>query len=77
MVGMDEFGNQYFEELETNYYINRRWVEFSESHRFCSIQGSKIPPAWNGWLCGIYDDIPNVNNFILTIFFKEKKLCTT
>jgi len=62
---MDEFGNQYFEELETNYYINRRWVEFSESHRFMSIQGTKIPPPWNGWLCYEYDDIPNV--FIILI----------
>jgi len=60
MVGTDELGNQYFEELETNYYINRRWVEFSEAHRFASHQGTKIPPPWNGWLSYTYDEIPNV-----------------
>lgn len=65
---MDEYGNQYFEELETNYYINRRWVEFSESHRFTSLQGTKIPPPWNGWLAYEYDDIPDVSlNFIFYI----------
>jgi NADH:ubiquinone oxidoreductase subunit len=59
-VGTDEFGNQYFEELDTNYYINKRWVEFSEAHRLMSLQGTKIPPPWHGWLAYTYDEPPNV-----------------
>ena len=50
-------------------YTKRRWVEFSEAHRVMSNQPTKIPPAWNGWLCNMYDDIPNV----CFIFTTEKK----
>ena len=63
-VGEDEYGNKYFEEFDTNYYINRRWVEFSEAHRFMSHQGCKIPPPWNGWLSYTYDEVPNKKNFV-------------
>ena len=54
-------------------YINRRWVEFSEAHRVMSVQGCKIPPPWNGWLCYTYDDVPNVSYYLVTL--TEKKLC--
>ena len=64
LVGMDEYGNQYFEDLETNYYINRRWVEFSENHRFLSLQHLKIPPPYHGWLTYTYDEFPNKKNFV-------------
>jgi NADH:ubiquinone oxidoreductase subunit len=60
MVGTDEYGNQYFEEIDMTYYSNKRWVEFSEAHRFTSVQGTKIPPPWHGWLAYTYDEAPNV-----------------
>jgi NADH:ubiquinone oxidoreductase subunit len=47
LVGIDQYGNQYPEEIETTYYINKRWVEFAEAHRFASHQGTKIPPPWH------------------------------
>lgn len=69
LVGRDEYGNQYFEEIETTYYINKRWVEFSEAHRFMSLQGNKIPPPWNGWLMYTYDETPNVYNMFIYFLF--------
>lgn len=64
LVGTDEYGNQYFEDLDTNYYINRRWVEFAENHKWMSLQHLKIPPPYNGWLCYTYDEFPNKKNFV-------------
>lgn len=64
LVGTDEYGNQYFEDLDTNYMINKRWIEFSENHKFLSVQHLRIPPAYNGWLCYIYDEFPNKKNFV-------------
>ena len=26
-----------------------------------SVQATKIPPPWHGWLCNTYDETPNVN----------------
>lgn len=72
LVGTDEYGNQYFEELETNYYINRRWVEFAEARRVMSNQGTKIPPPWHGWLAYTYDETPNV--YMLVICRKKTLL---
>jgi len=43
-------------------YSKRRWVEFAEAHNIMSKQPTKIPPPWHGWLCNMYDDVPNVNN---------------
>jgi len=33
-----------------------------------SIQGTKIPPPWFGWLGYEYDDIPNVNSDYYNLF---------
>ena len=80
MIGTDEYGNQYYEDFHTyckniNFkikdYTKRRWVEFSEAHRFTSLQATKIPPPWHGWLCNIYDEPPSVN---IKILLRKKTL---
>ena len=64
LVGTDEYGNQYFEDLDFNHQPNKRWVEFAENRRFMSVQGLKIPPPYNGWVSYQYDEFPNKKNFV-------------
>ncbi len=72
LVGVDEYGNQYFEDLETNYYINRRWVEFADNRRVATLQHVKIPPPYNGWLAYTYDEFPNKKNFVEPFWRSER-----
>ena len=54
LVGSDEFGNSYYRAPEL--YAGqgeRRWVIFSGP-----AEGSKVPPAWHGWMTHTFDEPP-------------------
>eukprot|EP01084_Bolivina_argentea_P177117 306367_1 len=46
--GIDEFGNEYYENLD-NQFGRHRWVNFKEIRRENS-HGNAIPPGWFGWM---------------------------
>eukprot|EP00483_Globobulimina_turgida_P000166 UN00166 len=46
--GIDEFGNEYYENLD-NAFGRHRWVNFAEIRRENS-HGPTIPPGWFGWM---------------------------
>lgn len=48
-AGKDEFGNVYFRMKN-----GRRWVVYSGIN-----DGSRVPPAWQAWLRGTIDDVPD------------------
>ena len=49
-VGKDEAGNLYYSDKK---HQGRRWVIYSGSN-----DGSLVPPAWQAWLRGTIDDVP-------------------
>ncbi|GMN44189.1 hypothetical protein TIFTF001_013389 [Ficus carica] len=52
LVGVDKFGNKYYEKLEGMQYGRHRWVEYAEKSRY---NASQVPPEWHGWLHYITD----------------------
>ncbi|KAB1205532.1 putative NADH dehydrogenase [ubiquinone] 1 alpha subcomplex subunit 12 [Morella rubra] len=51
VVGVDKFGNKYYENLNAQ-YGRHRWVEYAEKGRY---NASQVPPEWHGWLHFITD----------------------
>ena len=58
-VGQDYNGNTYYEDTSVNSINNRRRVKFNTDIHYRMINGDNVPPAWQGWLCRTYDDIPS------------------
>lgn len=53
-VGVDQFGNKYFEgKARPGYKRNRRWVIYKGEP-----EASAVPPEWHGWLHHQTDDVP-------------------
>ncbi|TXG48703.1 hypothetical protein EZV62_024578 [Acer yangbiense] len=52
LVGVDKFGNKYYEKLGNTQYGRHRWVEYAEKSRY---NASQVPAEWHGWLHFITD----------------------
>lgn len=52
-VGVDEFGNQYFESKKAHNGHKKRSVIYKGS-----AEPSKVPAEWHGWLHYTYNEIP-------------------
>ena len=50
-VGQDKFGNRYYQSKDKS----RRWVIYAGT-----VEASRVPPDWHGWLHHTYDDPPTV-----------------
>ena len=50
-VGSDKFGNRYYESKDRK----RRWVVYTGT-----IEASRVPPDWHGWLHHTFADPPTV-----------------
>ncbi|KAH9727977.1 hypothetical protein WN944_016287 [Citrus x changshan-huyou] len=46
LVGVDKFGNKYYQKLDEQ-FGRHRWVEYAEKSRY---NASQVPPEWHGWL---------------------------
>ncbi|XP_054289660.1 probable NADH dehydrogenase [ubiquinone] 1 alpha subcomplex subunit 12 [Macrosteles quadrilineatus] len=57
LVGVDKYGNRYF---ENNYYFygRNRWVEYAD-HYWMDYDGSQVPAEWFGWLHYKTDLLPH------------------
>jgi len=55
-VGMDQFGNKYFENRNGEEEVpgRHRWVDFAE-HDY---NASQVPPEWHSWISHIRKDPP-------------------
>jgi len=51
-IGRDETGNVYFQHKKQS---RRRWVIYAGNN-----DGSRVPPAWQLWLRGTIDELPEV-----------------
>ncbi|KAF6989498.1 hypothetical protein CFC21_006830 [Triticum aestivum] len=52
LVGVDTFGNKYYEKLHDTQYGRHRWVEYADKGRY---NASQVPAEWHGWLHHITD----------------------
>ncbi|KAK9074904.1 hypothetical protein SSX86_003223 [Deinandra increscens subsp. villosa] len=52
LIGVDKFGNKYYQKLEGTQYGRHRWVEYASKDRY---NASQVPPEWHGWLHFITD----------------------
>ncbi|KAF9928144.1 hypothetical protein FBU30_002600 [Linnemannia zychae] len=63
LVGTDQFGNKYFENLNESYGRNR-WVQFAVEDTFFNrgtANASQIPAEWHGWLHRMLQAPPTVD----------------
>ncbi|KAJ4886276.1 putative NADH dehydrogenase [ubiquinone] 1 alpha subcomplex subunit 12 [Raphanus sativus] len=52
LVGVDKFGNKYYQKLGDTQYGRHRWVEYASKDRY---NASQVPAEWHGWLHFITD----------------------
>ncbi|KAJ6627493.1 NDUFA12-domain-containing protein [Mycena sp. CBHHK59/15] len=57
LVGMDQFGNRYFENYNAEEEVpgRQRWVDLAQHH----YHASQVPPEWHSWISHIRKDPPN------------------
>ncbi|KAG0502167.1 hypothetical protein HPP92_002239 [Vanilla planifolia] len=72
VVGVDKFGNKYYERLENTQFGRHRWVEYAQKDRY---NASQVPPEWHGWLHYITDHTGDESTRKISLG-KEKSLST-
>ncbi|KAG8483563.1 hypothetical protein CXB51_023485 [Gossypium anomalum] len=65
VVGVDKFGNKYYEKLGDTQAGRHRWVEYAKKDRY---DASQVPPEWHGWLHFITDHTGDEASLALTKF---------
>ncbi|HEY2884904.1 MAG TPA: NADH:ubiquinone oxidoreductase subunit NDUFA12 [Rhizomicrobium sp.] len=61
-VGSDKFGNRYYQSKNGA----RRWVTYAGT-----VEASRVPPDWHGWLHHTYEDPPSKTPFKENTWEKE------
>ena len=54
LMGTDEFGNEYYEDVDAQHSGRKRWVEYASS----TMDPSEVAPYWHGWLHYMSDQVP-------------------
>ncbi|EPS63084.1 hypothetical protein M569_11702 [Genlisea aurea] len=52
LVGIDKFGNKYYQSLGDTQHGRHRWVEYASKNRY---NASQVPAEWHGWLHHVTD----------------------
>ncbi|KAG9292430.1 hypothetical protein G9A89_015300 [Geosiphon pyriformis] len=63
LIGVDQFGNKYFENKEETYGRDR-WVEYNHP----SDDPTSIPPEWHRWIHKITEYPPKIENYPKPIY---------
>jgi NADH dehydrogenase (ubiquinone) 1 alpha subcomplex subunit 12 len=58
LVGVDKYGNQYFENTKDYPHNQHRWVEYAGEKSFYEVDPSNIPAEWHGWVHGVTAEPP-------------------
>ncbi|KAI7535917.1 hypothetical protein D0869_12596 [Hortaea werneckii] len=53
-IGMDRYGNKYFENLEEELPLRTRWVDYKNQE----YDPSQIEPGWHAWMSYMVDKAP-------------------
>ncbi|CZT21625.1 probable NADH-ubiquinone oxidoreductase subunit B17.2 [Ramularia collo-cygni] len=54
LIGIDRFGNKYFENLEEELPLRTRWVDYKNDE----YDPSQIEPGWHAWISYMVDKSP-------------------
>ncbi|KAF9975264.1 hypothetical protein BGZ73_001155 [Actinomortierella ambigua] len=68
LVGVDKFGNKYYENYNESYGRNR-WVEFAKEDSFFTrteYNASQVPSEWHGWLHRMLQEPPTTDKSMVT-----------
>ncbi|MEE6480364.1 hypothetical protein FKM82_012553 [Ascaphus truei] len=64
LVGVDKYGNKYFQD-ESNFFGRHRWVVYTKEMNgkatYWDVDGSMVPPEWHRWLHCIADEPPTTH----------------
>jgi NADH:ubiquinone oxidoreductase subunit len=55
LIGIDRYGNKFFENLAEELPLRTRWVDFREKE----YDPSQIEPGWHAWISYMTHDPPN------------------
>ncbi|KAM6895950.1 NADH dehydrogenase [ubiquinone] 1 alpha subcomplex subunit 12 [Lycodopsis pacificus] len=65
LVGLDKYGNKYFEDRKKYFFGRHRWViyttEMNGKNTFWQVDASMVPPEWHRWLHCMTDDPPTTH----------------
>jgi NADH:ubiquinone oxidoreductase subunit len=62
LIGIDRYGNKYFENLAEELPLRTRWVDFREKE----YDPSQIEPGWHAWMSYMTHDPPTVDKISQT-----------
>ncbi|KAI7350272.1 hypothetical protein KC336_g22595, partial [Hortaea werneckii] len=54
LIGIDRYGNKYFENLEEELPLRTRWVDYKNKE----YEPSQIEPGWHAWISYMVDKAP-------------------
>lgn len=58
LVGVDKYGNEYYENTEDYPYGQHRWIEYAGDKSFYEVDASLVPPEWHLWLHSVTEEVP-------------------
>lgn len=73
LKGTDQFGNQYYEQIDGVQHGRHRWVVYGDLQNYNT---TSVPPEWHGWLHHITDDDP-VSASVRYYYYQQVCICVT
>ncbi|NXI27537.1 NDUAC dehydrogenase, partial [Zosterops hypoxanthus] len=74
LIGIDKYGNKYYED-KRNFFGRHRWVVYTDEmngkNTFWEVDGSMVPPEWHRWLHSMTDDPPTTHPPVARKFIWE------
>lgn len=59
LVGVDKYGNEYYENTVDYPFGQHRWVEYAGDKSFYEVDASNVPPEWHLWLHSVTQEVPS------------------
>ncbi|KFY18484.1 hypothetical protein V493_08589 [Pseudogymnoascus sp. VKM F-4281 (FW-2241)] len=63
LIGIDNFGNKYFENMEEELPLRTRWVDYKQYET----DASQIEPGWHAWISYAVDKPPTQDKILQTM----------
>ncbi|EHA22372.1 hypothetical protein ASPNIDRAFT_204434 [Aspergillus niger ATCC 1015] len=62
LIGVDRYGNKYFENMEEELPLRTRWVDYKEKE----YDPSQLEPGWHAWISYMVDAPPTADKIMQT-----------